>query len=405
MRSPVDLVELPFTFTQQSLLTERSFIKEAGTREVKLTPAMLEGLHRLRLLAPLLRVSRDRREILHVQRQNPMLADQVSHWEHTESWSLKEEHRRGRVHDGVKFIARARLKRTLGSREYEASSFLYSPHQLMSLPRLVAGLPFLSYANGVVTGIDTGRHWLEWEQSFAAADRETAIAVSALEPIYLPEILRRLSMPATSEFDRYEVWRQRLKIGSPLRWLGVRPTWLRDTASQLLSRADRIDPLGPWFEVVREASPDRWKLLTGRARSAIDLRIAAECLLRYYEHLAKEGRAEPLPAKPEGRFERSDFEHRLRSKGGVDETLTRFGLSPHPAVLLVLEGPTEMLLVPRVMELLGLRTDDDFISIHDAEGVTKSITSLVGYAISRAESLRRTASTSCCPDRRHVFST
>jgi hypothetical protein len=125
----------------------------------------------------------------------------------------------------------------------------------MSLPRLVPGLPYLSYNIGVVTGIDAGRHWLEWEQSFAAADRDTAIAVSALEPIYLPEILRRLSLPASTEFDRYETWRTGLKLGSPLRWLGVRPAWLRDTASQLLSRADRMDPLGEWFEVVREASP------------------------------------------------------------------------------------------------------------------------------------------------------
>jgi hypothetical protein len=121
MRSAVDLIDLPFTFTQQSLLTEQSFIKEAAKRDVKLTPAILEGLHRLQLLAPLLRVSRDRTAILREHHRNPVLADQLAHWESTESWSLKVDHERGQLHDGAKFIARHRLKRTLGPREYSAS--------------------------------------------------------------------------------------------------------------------------------------------------------------------------------------------------------------------------------------------------------------------------------------------
>ena len=64
MRSPVDLVELPFAFTQRSLLTESAFIREAEKRHVRLRPATLEALHRLKLLVPLLRFSRDRAAIL-----------------------------------------------------------------------------------------------------------------------------------------------------------------------------------------------------------------------------------------------------------------------------------------------------------------------------------------------------
>jgi hypothetical protein len=48
--------------------------------------------------------------------------------------------------------------------------------------------------------------------------------------------------------------------------------------------------------------------------------------------------------------------------------------------VLVVEGATERLLFPRVMRQLGLRTDADFISIVDAEGVRTNLAPLVAYA-------------------------
>lgn len=60
---------------------------------------------------------------------------------------------------------------------------------------------------------------------------------------------------------------------------------------------------------------------------------------------------------------------RLRSQGDVlDEVLTDFGLSPHPSVMLVLEGQTEFQVVPRVMDVLAIPQRGNFIHLFDRGG-------------------------------------
>jgi hypothetical protein len=182
-----------------------------------------------------------------------------------------------------------------------------------------------------------------------------------------------------TQFDDYDRWRGDLPVRSILDWLGVEPSWLKDTASGLLIEADQFDPLGDWLDVIREADPERWTRLKGTARNAMDFRIAAEVLLRYYEDLAKEGHA--LPIEPPRGGWRHELHGRLKPRRGIDKILTSFGLSPHPSLILVVEGDTELLLFPRLMEMLSVRHDDDFISIQNAEGVDKDISALISYAI------------------------
>jgi hypothetical protein len=45
----------------------------------------------------------------------------------------------------------------------------------------------------------------------------------------------------------------------------------------------------------------------------------------------------------------------------------------------VVEGDTELMLFPRVMEMFGIRTHDDFIAIQNREGVRKDLNALVAY--------------------------
>jgi hypothetical protein len=40
--------------------------------------------------------------------------------------------------------------------------------------------------------------------------------------------------------------------------------------------AEQVDPLGRWSEIVRDARPATWWYLKGDARSALDMRLAAE---------------------------------------------------------------------------------------------------------------------------------
>jgi hypothetical protein len=181
------------------------------------------------------------------------------------------------------------------------------------------------------------------------------------------------------DFQRFDDWRRGLRPGSLLHFLRVGPNWLKDSAAALLHRADNIDPLGKWVDVVREADPGSWDDLKGEARCAVDFRIAAEILLGYYEDLVKAGRADPLP-KPERRW-RGEFDRRLKPKGPLDQVLTDFGLSPHPSLIVVVEGDTEEMLFPRLMKHFAIRTDEDFISIQNAEGVRTGLGPLISYAI------------------------
>jgi hypothetical protein len=166
-----------------------------------------------------------------------------------------------------------------------------------------------------------------------------------------------------------------------LRWLGVNAQWLQDAGRRLISITDWSDPLGPWAELVAHADPVRWDKLRGQALTAIDLRVAAEMLLRYHDQLVDKGRAK-APAHALGRFPDS-LDGRLKRRRSLDRVLTEFGLSPHPRLVLVVEGGTEHRTFPRVMEHFGIRRDEDFISIQDSEGLGRKLEPLVSYLAPR----------------------
>src|SRR5437016_5938788 len=90
----------------------------------------------------------------------------------------------------------------------------------------------------------------------------------------------------------------------------------------------------------------------------MDMRFAGEILLRYYDRLLRKGLATPLPDPSRTR---TKYDLRLKRMRSLDSLLSAFGLSPHPQLILIVEGLTERILVPRVMQLLGVSTDDDFI--------------------------------------------
>lgn len=386
MRPTLDLVRLPYAFTQVRPLLPNGFAREARARGFSAAEQQLEALHRLRLLVPLFRVERDGRAIaLAARRGQPdEPAWALAHWQPTSRDDLLEARSLGRLHDPAHehFIARRRLRRTIGELSYDSSVYLYSPHQLIALPlnrQARSHLGFTRRRGDLVASLDVDpwlvARWREVAQRF----RDIVVAVSALEPIYYPSVVGRLSLPSHRDFETFEWWRRTRSVRSGLRWLGVSARWLRDAAEELLREAERIDPLGSWAEVVAEGEPEKWKTLRGDARNAMDLRIGAEVLLLYHDDLVAAGLSKPLPDPPP-RFG-GPFDTRLKRRRPVDALLTDFGLSPHPRLVLVVEGATERLLMPRVMEQLSLRTDEDFIAIQDAEGVDTDLGPLMAYAI------------------------
>ena len=388
MRSTLDLIDLPYTFWQLRLLTEDQFRREAKARGVDLFERQLEGLHRLRVLSPFVRVSRDGRAIAVAARRNDPDIWEIAHWQSTHRVDLLRAHDAGRLHDPLAehFIARRRLRREVGDVTYRSSDYLYS-HQLLSLPIVRSVLPYCRYSQGgEINGFEVDRAISGYWQGQAEWLHPRLVALSALEPIYYPNIVRRIRYNG-GELAGYDAWRDKLRPRAMLDWLEVEPSWIKDSAGALLDQADRLDPLGRWSELVREADPDRWEWLQGEARGANDLRIGAEILLRYYDRLAR-GRIAPKIREQTGRM-RDQFSGRLKPKDALDGVLTSFGLSPHPQLVLVVEGETELLLFPRLMALFGIRKDRNFIAIENAQGVGRDISSLVAFAV--APSIERDA--------------
>jgi hypothetical protein len=381
-RSSVDLCELPFSFWQLPLLSADKFISAARERGVYLSAGQLEALHRLRLLTPLLRVRRDGRAIAAAARREDPWIRELAHSVPTEPGSLFQAHAEGRLHDpaGEGFFARRRFERRIGDLSYSASDYLYSHHQLLHLAAL-EGLLSSIYPGSSGKFVSAPPPQLPHLRAQAAEIREVVIVCSALEPVEYPFIVLR-TRSRGSEYDEYRRWLKGQRGRAMMTWLGLDPDWFRARGKGLLQIADRIDPLGTWRRVIREADPRSWEELRGDARIAIDLRVAAEILLRYCERLAKVRApgARRLPQPKPGH--RDPLTNRLKPTGKVNRVLTEQRVSPHPNLVFVVEGDTEALLLPRVYAQFNIRPDREFISIENARGVDRDLSALVAYAIS-----------------------
>ena len=117
--------------------------------------------------------------------------------------------------------------------------------------------------------------------------------------------------------------------------------------------AHSIDPLGgPWDQLLRRAPRDSWKHFKGDALSVMSMRETAEILLRFYEDLVEHGAAPALPPLPT-RAWHPLTERLSERRQTLDQDLMDAGLSPHYGVVLALEGDTEEIHAPGVLELLG----------------------------------------------------
>jgi hypothetical protein len=380
MRPPQDLLKLPYSFTQLPPLTAQEFIDEARKRGLQLQIDDLQAFHRLKLLVPMLRVQRDGRAVASVARRGDIWSRQAGRGKPNTRDDLIEAEDHGRLFDPASepFIGRGRLTRTAYSITYQSSDYLYSRHQLLTIPSLRQLKVFLSYQQPDARASRVHQHafWDLFIRPRLSTIASLIVPLSALDPLHYPDLIGTFR---SDQWEQYEEWRGKLRPRSLIRWLGVRPEWLKQSGAWLLHHADAIDPIGDWHRLVREADPRRWESLKGDARCAVDLRLAAEIVLSHYDRLGDAGAAPTLPASAQR--ERTQFETRLKPRGHVERVLTDFGLSPQPRLVLVVEGATELLLFPRLMEHFGIRVDREFIAIEDREGVTKNLDPLLAYAI------------------------
>jgi hypothetical protein len=115
--------------------------------------------------------------------------------------------------------------------------------------------------------------------------------------------------------------------GSPAR---LAPEALVATAEALLSQAKFIDPLGKFYELIRQAHPSTWADLRGDAVLAMDYQTAAEILLRALDDLGHGDLSMRPPRK--GRMYTATLDDRLQAEPEqLEDTLASRGLSPRPA--------------------------------------------------------------------------
>jgi hypothetical protein len=392
MRTVRDLLDLSFIFSQQRLLRVPDFIRDLSDRGVRLDPGHLEAFHHVGALTPVFRLLRDWRTYRDIRaldeyrlpREVPMFPGGMDVGE------LRAASRAGRLKDAQAEMFRpwSRLKRKLDGANVTAAEYLYSPYQILLAPRLERLVWRTRHRRSTTGNVQYRLRRFDpvfdtWP--FADSDLyELVVALSALEARYLPEILGRLTRRdqpwATNWVEEWEDYRDTFDAAGVLAWLGWDASRVQQRAEMLLTVASGFDPLGPWHRVVRHAASDAWIRLKGAARSAIDYRVAAEILLRFYEDLISAGVAPPLPDIPA--LAPHPLHDRLRDQDDdLDAVLTEFGLSPHPALVIVLEGTTEAHIVPRVMQKLGIPRRRDFIELVNARGVDHDLGALASFVV------------------------
>lgn len=368
----IDLVSLEFAFSQRRLLDVDEFRRACERRGLSLfwnTSAQLEKLHRVGILFPLYRVRRG------MQSSFAKIG--------TSSSSLKAYHAAGQLYDprDESFRPWSPYKRKENDQSVETSKFIYSPYQLLLIPVMREFLPKMKMSH---TKDDRFHFTLKLkEQEKAKIERERTsndklvTILTMLDRIYYPRIVRKIHLSSES-FEDWEHFETTFDPVEALSWIGVSADSIQETAIRLLSIADEIDPLSDWLELVQLCRPEKWENLRGDALIAIDYRIAAEILLRFYEDLVEQGVATPLPEIPP--LAAHPLTQRLRPNyDNLDTILMDFGISPHPSLVLFTEGETEMIIVPRVIELLGVTQRRSFIEVHTYRGTSAQIDKIISY--------------------------
>ncbi|HVF05994.1 MAG TPA: hypothetical protein VNA20_14220 [Frankiaceae bacterium] len=245
--------------------------------------------------------------------------------------------------------------------------FLYSHYQLLALHALEWTLAAMSASRSQdgppIWHIALPQPMLVHE---AARIRALAVVLEVLAPRYRPRIMRTIHDPDQRLYDHINdrdpsAEHQLLALTPELYWR---------QAEHLLLAAKNFDPLGKWHRVARVGAPGRWKDLRFDALLANEHRVAAEHLLDFYEDLAERGHAPALPPLNEqwwgARHDRLRVEVRERA-----ETLMDFRLTDRRAVVLGLEGETEMEVVARVLDVLGIDPHSDLVrlvNLHSVDG-------------------------------------
>lgn len=341
--STLPVLDIPFAFSQVPLLSSGQFRDEARSKwDQRISIDDLEQLHRLGLLVPLYRADDDREA-------EPLPAPHEG-----DSSKIARYAREGMIRDPQgEDAALWPHYRPDGAGDSWWDGFFYSRWQLLGLRdalRERKNLRVIADDPRLVAEED------ERYRTFAARQRHEHLALAALSARFFPSIVGRVTYRDGAERETLLAARYDVDATTRLVAAGFPVERLRSAAEFLLSRAHTYDPMREWWELARHSDASGWFRLRGGALEAVWQRIAAEVFLRAHEELASMGALDPLPetSDPHMWHPLQDRIGLQTDSDGIHRSLARVGLSPEPSVVLVLEGQTEMVHVPALLDALGI---------------------------------------------------
>lgn len=339
------IVRIPYIFSQDSLLNTDEFLKEAERRGHQLKHKDLQFLYQYQLLVPLFRIDDveiDARKI--------------------EVPGLSERNSRGRAIDGARVGALVDCAQEEYSDEWPfelvmdgkvtrwANRYFYSQWQLADLNHALKNYYWVR--DGKMK---------EVAKESVLRDRHRTLALVALSSLYLSAITGQVAGPPDGDFDGLGAFIDDADVLELLQVSGFDKMNLLMEAKALLSDAKCRDPMNEWWPLIRHAKYNGWKKLGGIPLDCLWQRIAAEVLLRAHEDLASKGLVDDLPDLT-GVQSWDPLLERITPRQANSEPLAlelaKYGLSPHPRVLLLLEGQTELVHIPVLLEKWGLNKFD-----------------------------------------------
>lgn len=380
--SALRLISLPYCFTQDELLTSDKFASQAEDCGIKVDDAMLQALHQRRHLLPLFRIDDD--AVVGRQLSTPHTE---RYRQGTRGWVLDAANN-GQLRDPAVegYSISWPYQRPDDVDPYRWwNGFVYSSWQVLDLYELrgVIGNARRHYLRDRTMRSTVDVDLAPWPRQ-ATVRRARTIALISLANRYLPGITGRASLPGGED---WEAWYEARFASTPAEILSdvaIDPAALAQLGEDLLMSAHWHDPLKDWVPLLRHANATAWNRLHGPALLAIKQRIAAEVLLRGHDDLADAGRVEPLLDLSGSRVWHP-LADRLSTSAvraePLETVLSQFGLTPHPRLLLLVEGPSELLHVTRLLkELTG--GDQSLVRVQSLGGDTVNPVLLARYVVS-----------------------
>lgn len=370
LSSALSLLRAPFIFSQHGPTRTSQLIRDARRFGLELDAERLRRLHETGDLSPLAVLTDG---IVEVPRpavdEPPTLSSSVT--------DLRASQEEGRIYDPTQTPPPAdeplRFDEGRSSDSRDSwNRLVYSRWQLLNAKRL-SRIALQAAGQNAPPDPDSNNEGLR--------DRAIALTVTLLEARYLPEVEPGWNRLRGVDDQEWFAWRaaydttQQLEL---LRTIGVALADVHNFAEVLLVRAHWLDPTGQWGALIRRAPAKKWATTKGDLALAMEQRLAAEILLRFYADAGGE-----LPVQPTG-WSRvwHPLDDRISDRSEpIGRLLMRLGVSPYPGAILVVEGETERRTAARILHDIGLDDASQLVQIVATSGVDKNLQMLAAATI------------------------